>query len=118
LGFFVDIYIEYLVRVMLRFIRACTVGAWPTVSAKIKSVGYRPGGFGCAVADLTYEYSFKSELYTGANANPFVMTASAKDYIKHYSEGGSVIVRVDPTRPHLSVMLERDQWSLPQRRNP
>jgi hypothetical protein len=109
LGFFLDIYVEYLVRVMIRPFRASRGRAWPTERARITSTGYRPGGFGCAVADLTYKYSFGGELYTGTNANPFIMTASAKDFIEHYSEGDEIMVRVDPQKPESSVLLERDQ---------
>ena len=113
MGFFLDIYIEYLVRVVVRFIHAWRVRAWQTERAKIISASHRPAGFGCAVADLAYEYSFGGELYTGTNANPFVMTSSAKGYIEHYFEGGEVIVRVNPQNRESSFMLEQDQLFLP-----
>jgi hypothetical protein len=113
-GFVLDIVIEYLVRIGIRFIRACRARAWPTERAKITSTGYRPGGFGCAVADLAYKYSFAGELHTGTNANPFMWTSSAKNYSEQYSRGDEVVVRVDPKKPESSVMLEQDQWPLPE----
>ena len=116
-GLVLDIIVEYLVRIGIRFIRACPVRVWPTKQAEIMSAGYRPGGFGCAVADLSYKYSFSGKLYVGTNANPFMWTSSAKDYSGHYSRGDKVVVRVNPKNPESSVMLEQDQWALPERRS-
>jgi hypothetical protein len=116
-GFVLDIIIEYLVRVVIRLIRALRARSWPTERATITETGYRPGGFGCAVADLAYEYSFAGKLYPGTNANPFMWTSSAKDYSGQYSSGDEIIVRVNAKKPESSVMLEQDQYPLPERRN-
>jgi Protein of unknown function (DUF3592) len=113
-GFILDIIIEYLVRILIRFIRAFRARAWLTERAKITSIGYRPGGFGCAVADLAYKYSFEGEPHEGTNANPFIWTSSAKDYSDQYCSGDEIIVRVNPKKPEASVMLEKDQWPLPE----
>jgi hypothetical protein len=113
-GFVLDIIIEYLARILIRFIRAFRARTWPTERAKITSTGYRPGGFGCAVADLAYSYSFAGKLYAGTNANPFMWTSSAKDYSDQYAGGDEIIVRLNPEKPESSVMLEQDQWPLPE----
>jgi hypothetical protein len=116
-GLVLDVYVEYLVRVVIRFVRVLRGRAWRTEKAEVTSTGHRPAGLGCAIADLTYKYFVAGEPFTGTEAKPFIMTSSAEDYTSHYCTGSGIIVRVDPQKPESSFMQEGDQWSLPERRN-
>ncbi len=95
-GLVLDIHVEYLFRVILRFFRARGSTSWPVVTAKVTRANLRPGGFGCAVADVTYKYRWDGELYTGTDANPFVYTSSAKAYLENHPPSSEFPVRVKP----------------------
>jgi len=109
-GLVLDIYVEYFVRAIIRLSRAWGAQSWPVITAKVTSTNYRPGGFGCAVADVTYKYRLEGELYTGTDANPFVWGSSAKDYLERYPAGSELPVRVKPGRPDLAVLRQKDLY--------
>jgi Protein of unknown function (DUF3592) len=109
-GLVLDIYVEFIVRVIVRLFRARGSRSWPVVKAEVTGTSCNPGGFGCAVANITYEYRVNGELYTGADANPFVSTSSAKDYLEDYPTGSELLVRVKPGRPDFSVVRQKDLY--------
>jgi hypothetical protein len=109
-GLFLDIYVEFIVRVIIRLFKAWGAKSWPVVQAKVKSTHCRPGGFGCAVADIAYTYRVDGELYMGSDANPFVWTSSAKDYLENYPRDTELPVRVKPGSPDFAVLLQKDLY--------
>lgn len=109
-GLVLDIYVEFLFRVILRFFKARGSTSWPVVKAKVTSTGCRPGGFGCAVADVAYKYRADGELYTGTDANPFVYTSSARAYLEDHRPGSELLVRVKPGTPCDSVVRQDDLY--------
>jgi|ERR1700691_2755514 hypothetical protein len=110
MGFVLDIYVEYLVRVLIRLFRGWGAASWPVIHAKVTSTNFRAGGIGCAVADITYNYRFDGELYTGSDANPFILDRSAKDYLENYGRGTELPVRVKPGTPDLAVLRQKDPY--------
>jgi hypothetical protein len=109
-GLVLDIYVEYFVRVIIRLFRAWAAASWPVTKAKVSSANYRPGGFGCAVANITYKYRLGGELYTESDANPFVSGRSAKDYLENYGPGTELPIRVKPGRPDFAVLCQKDLY--------
>src|SRR5579864_7632011 len=109
LGLVIDVYVEYLFRVMVRFLKRWNARSWKVVTAKVTATGYR-SGFGCAVADLSYKYKFDGRAYTGTNSVPFIYDRSAKEYIEHYAPKSQIIIRVKPGDPGLSVVREGDLY--------
>ncbi len=98
-GLVLDIYVEYIVRVIIRLFKTWGAKSWPIIQAKVTSTNCRPGGFGCAVADITYTYRLDGELYMGSDANPFVWTSSAKDYLENYGRGTEVACARETGKP-------------------
>ena len=109
-GLVLDIYVEFLARVIFRLSRARGARSWPVIIAKVTGTNYRPGGFGCAVAEITYKYRLDGELYTGSDAVPFISGSSAKDYLENYPRGSELLVRVKPGRPDFAVVLQKDLY--------
>ena len=64
MGFFLDIWIEFAFRAAIRLFRHFKSRSWPIARAQITSVNYRPGGFGCALAEITYMYKLQGDTYT------------------------------------------------------
>jgi uncharacterized protein DUF3592 len=114
MGFFLDIYVEYFIRTVFRFFKALGSREWPLKAASITGTKYRPGGFGCAVAEIRYEYNLDGKLYTGANGKPFVINRSAEAYVEQYSPGSQLLVRVKPGTPGRAVVRDKDQYALAQ----
>ena len=108
MGAFIDIYIEFIFRSIFRFFRARVSKSWPIVAAEATSTSYLPGGFGCAVAEITYQYRLRGELYTGMNTKPFVLDSSAEQYLKEHPTGSRLLLRVNPLTPDVSVVQDRD----------
>ena len=109
-GLVLDIYVEFIFRVIVRLFKARGAKSWPVIKAEVTGTNYRPGGFGCAVAEITYKYRFQGELYTGTNAKPFVLGSSAKEYVERYSVGSELLLRVKPGTPESSVVRDRDLY--------
>ena len=78
-GLVLDIYVEYLIRVLVRFFKARGSKSWPVIKGKVTSTNCRPGGVGCAVADISYNYRSNGELYAGTDAKPFRVHQFSKD---------------------------------------
>ena len=108
-GLVLDILVEFIVRVIIRFFRAWGAESWPVVQAKVTRTGYR-GGYGCSVADINYQYRIDGELFTGADANPFMSGSSAKDYLENYRRGTELPVRVKPGSPQVAVLRQKDLY--------
>src|SRR5208282_3320787 len=64
-GWFLDIFIEYLVRVVVGVIKTRGKDAWPVVKATVAESYCPAAGFGCPVAEVYYEYVVDGKLYTG-----------------------------------------------------
>ena len=109
-GLVLDIYVEFIVRVIIRLLRARGSKAWPVIKGKITGINLRPGGFGCAVADVAYSYRSDGELYTGTDAVPFVWTSTAENYLEGHPRGSELLVRVSPGDPGVSVVRQKDMY--------
>lgn len=110
MGFFIDVYVEYLVRVIVRFFQRWNARSWRILTAEVTAASYRTGGIGCAVADVGYMYEIDDQVYTGINSAPFIFDSSARDYAKHYSPKSNLMIRVKPESPLCSVVQDNDQY--------
>lgn len=109
-GLVIDIYVEFLFRAIVRFFRAFGSTSWPVVTAKITASYCDPRGFGCAVANIAYKYRLDDEPYTGTDANPFVWSSSARDYLEKHPPASELLIRVKPGTPELSVVRQDDLY--------
>ena len=101
-GLFLDIVIEYLIRVIGRAIKRYRSRGWPTVRATVAS-SECPKSSGCNLAEVTYLYSVNGERYSGTNKKPFLSHDSAEEYVRHFVPGKEFTVRVKPDDPEVSV---------------
>ena len=69
-------------------------------------------GFGCPSAEIVYSYRFDGELYTGIHEESFLLNDSLTDYVERFGEGRSLVVRVKPGKPEVSIVREGDQGAL------
>ena len=112
MGFFIDIYVEYLVRVVVRLRQRWKARSWQIVTAEVSATTYRSGGIGCAVAEVGYIDKIDGQVYTGTNSVPFIFSTAARGYIERYSPKNELLIRVKPDRPESSLVREDDLYRL------
>lgn len=106
-GWFIDVFIEYFVRVIVRAFRRCGSKRWAAVKGTVTSSGCAPPGLGCSVAEVCYTYRVDEDLFTGINEKPFL--SGGGNYANRHETGREITVRVKPGSPEKSVVREDDQ---------
>ena len=103
-GWFADIIVEFLVRVVVRMVRIFRSRAWPTITGEVTDSIYQRAGYGCDVAEIYYKYRVNGELYTGMYVKPFISSMRGKDYVARLPVGKELVLRVKPGEPSVSIM--------------
>jgi Protein of unknown function (DUF3592) len=104
----------YASRVIIRWPKVIGSGQWLLANAAVTAPPTRLSGIGCPRVEIVYSYRVKGELYTGLHEEPFMSTDSVTEYIERFAEGRSVVVRVKPASPEVSVVREDDQGVVTQ----
>lgn len=103
-GWFADIFVEFLVRVVMRMVRIFRSRSWPTVTGQVTDSRYQKAGYGCDVAEICYKYRVYGELYTGMYVKPFISSMRGEDYVARLPVGTELVLRIKPGEPSVSVM--------------
>lgn len=103
-GWFADIFVEFLVRVVMRMVRIFRSGSWQTVPGEVTDSTYQSASYGCDVAEICYKYRVDGELYTGMYVKPFISSMRGKDYVARLPVGTELVLRIKPGEPSVSVM--------------
>jgi len=104
-GWFLDIFIEWLIRMIAKIVRRVNSQSWPVVKATVTSAAYRNAGYGCDTTELHFDYSFDDQEYSGLHEEPFIMGAVAKDFALDYPAGAIIKVRLKPSQPDVTVAV-------------
>jgi hypothetical protein len=108
-GLVIDIYIEYLYRVVTRMIRRFGSSAWPVAKGNVRSSACPGAGYGCYVAKVYYTYRVDGEHYAGVNEKPFIIRNSGENYVSRFARGTEFTVRVKPQDAAVSLVRDGDQ---------
>lgn len=108
-AWFLDAYIAYIFKVLVRLLKARGSSGWTTVNGTVSSSSWSAGGFGCSSAEVAYTYRFRGELYSNLDEMPFVSPRSAERYAGRFQPGMTLAVRVKSVAPEISVVRESDQ---------
>jgi uncharacterized protein DUF3592 len=108
MGWVLDVYVEYLIRVVARLIMRIRSASWRTVNGTVIYSECR-GAIGCPVARVSYKYEVKGQEYEGVTAKPFIFHSSGELYAEHFPEGQQLVVRVSPQNAARSIVLENEQ---------
>jgi len=103
IGLYLDVVIEYLIRVIARAIKRRRSRGWTTTKATVVSSACATTS-SCDLAEVVYLYRFEGERYSGTNKKPFFSKHSAEDYISHFVAGTEFDVRVKPDDPEVSIV--------------
>ena len=108
-GWFVDILVVYLIRVVVRFVKARGSASWIVCKGTVTTSQRPRKEFGCELAEITYLYRMDGELYTGINQRPFLSSKLADIHVAWFPPGSEITVRVNPADHETSVVREADQ---------
>lgn len=104
---FADVFFFYIFKAVVNWVRARGSRKWPSVEATVLADPDR-GGVGCLKVEIFYSYRFDGELYTGSHDEPFLID-STKEYAARFPKDGSLVVRIKPGEPEVSVVRDEDQ---------
>jgi hypothetical protein len=99
-----------LFRIVARTLRARRSKAWREITATVagatcQSSSYMPR----PVAEIVYTYRVDGGFYGGVDEKPFFFESSAKHYAEQFARGDSLVVRVKPGEPEVSIVPDEDQ---------
>ena len=106
-GWFIDILVVYLFRVVVRFVKARGSAAWIVCKATVTGSRYLLKT--CDVVEITYLYRLDGEPFTGISQEPFLSSTLAKRQVDWFPAGSEIVVRVNPTDHQTSIVREADQ---------
>ena len=78
MGWFLDIFVEYLFRVVHRALKRRGTRDWAIMKATVLDSSYPRAAFGCHVAGIGYQYRVDGELYTGISEKPLIALTMAR----------------------------------------
>jgi hypothetical protein len=106
IGWYFDIVLGYLIRSLVRFVKLRRSETWPVEKGKLLNATCPAISFGGPVAEFRYTYIHKGEYYSGVHAKAFMLRSSAEEYAGQFPTGAEIPVRVNPTQPEISVIVE------------
>src|SRR5215813_11541185 len=102
-----DILFAYLIRVVVRFVKARGSSAWLVCQATVTGSRYRLET--CDVAEITYLYYVDDEPFTGISQEPFLLSTLAKRQAALFPPGSKIVIRVNPADHKTSIVRDADQ---------
>jgi hypothetical protein len=109
-GWFADILVEYLFRVLVRGIQLLRSHSWPITKGTILGAACPEASYGCPVANIDYEYIIDGVKYADCYKKPFLVHASGVAYADLFVKGADFKVRLKPGDPSVSIAEPRG-WS-------
>jgi len=108
-GLVLDIFVVYLLRVVVRTWRRRGTSEWTLLKANVESISCPLIAWGCPIAEVVYLYKIDDETYSGSESVPFIWRSSAEDYVRRHPQGSVLTVRVKPGDPETSIMRGVDE---------
>lgn len=102
-GWVLDIFLEYLGRVVMRIVQLVRSRSWPSVTAKVTSSFYVKAGFGCDIVEIDYKYRVNGQRYTGTYKKPW-FGSWGDEYAARFPRDTELVALVKPGEPSVSVM--------------
>ena len=99
-------FIEFFVRVAIKFARRIGTGDWPTTDAIVVSSKLGQAFSGCDLVIIHYKYRNADKRFEGTFKQPFIYDNYAKAYLRRYPGGSEFPVSVSPKHPSYSIPVE------------
>ncbi len=103
-GFVIDIFLVYVLRVLVRAWKRTRTSSWELLTARVAEASCPMMPLGCPVAEIVYVYVVLGETYSGLASVPFIWQSSADLYVQQHPPGALISVRVSQLAPLESFM--------------
>jgi hypothetical protein len=111
-GLFIDVWIAYVIKWILRLRRMRGSGSWQLVKAKIDSALFDDSwAFNCPTVYIEYTYDFEGQTYNGEDSKPFLIGRFARERMELFKPGATAMARVNPHQPQKSALKRSDQMN-------
>ena len=98
-GFVIDIFIGFIVRLMVILWRAAVSLKWPTVPGRIVRCHFEKHGYGGDYVVLQYKYKVDSERFQGTINKPYIYPNYADGFVRNHPADSEARIRVNPKDP-------------------
>lgn len=108
-GWFLDVLVAYLIRVVVRFVKARRSASWIVCKGTVTTSKRSREALECELAEITYLYRVDGEPYAGTNQKPFLSSKLADIHVAWFPPGSEITVRVNPADHQISIVRDADQ---------
>lgn len=100
--------VMYFLRTVRDSVNAIRSEKWPTAEATVTADPATFAALADSAVEVSYTYRFQGEPYTGLHQEPSFGGVGLK-FLRRFRKGRRFLVRVNPIKPEISVMRDRDQ---------
>ena len=98
----------YILRIVRGWLNSVRSEGWPSEEAIVTADPARFTALAGSTVEVPYTYHFQGELYIGLHEEPSFDGVGSK-FMRRFAKGRRFLVRVNPEKPEVSVMRDRDQ---------
>jgi hypothetical protein len=99
-------FIEFFIRVAIKFAQRIGTSDWPAIEAIVISSKLDRTFTGCLLVIIHYRYRNADKRFEGTFKQPFIYDNYAGAYLRRYPGGSEFPVIVSPKRPSYSIPAE------------
>ena len=108
-GLVLDLYVVYLIKLVIWAFRMRGSGKWPITTAVVFFIDEQAATPSYPTGRVVYSYDVDGESFDGENSKPFLWSKSAQRYIARFPEKSRITIRLKPADPKTSVFRDDDQ---------
>ncbi len=99
-------FIEFFVRVAIKFAQRIGTSDWPAFDAIVVSSKLDECFTGCLLVVIHYKYRNADKRFEGTYKQPFIYRNYAEAYLRRYPGGSEFPVIISPKHPSYSIPVE------------
>ena len=99
-------YIEFVLRVAIKFARRIGTSDWPVIDAIVVSSKLDEAFSGCILVTIHYKYRNADQRFEGSYKQPFIFRNYAEAYLRRYPGGSELPIIGSPKQPSYSIPVE------------
>jgi hypothetical protein len=110
-GWYLDVVVGYLIRIVIRGVRARGSSTWPVEKRRYQIHDVPLRRMEDQSPRLAIRIRTKGTISLGVHRMPFLLRGSAEDYVARFPSSSDVVIRVKPGEPEVSLVYDEDQSS-------
>ena len=103
---FCELYVEFLVRIIIKFVRRLGTRDWRSFSGTVISSELKRSWTGCLIVEIRCRYRNADKRFEGTFKQPFVNRNYANAFHQRYPGGSELAVLVSPNDPSRFICAE------------